>query len=76
MSGKFMETLSVLKSEQQQNYDRQSEFLEQFANAEEDMMQKMSEKMESLSTSVRNRMNNLVTVTHKHNISIDNPYIF
>ncbi len=76
MTGKFMETLSVLKNEQQQNYDRQGELLEQFANAEADMMRKMSEKMESLSTSVRNKMNNPVIVNYKHSISIDNPYIF
>lgn len=76
MPGKFLETLSVLKSEQQQNYERQGELLEQFAKAETDTMQKISEKMESLSTSVRNKMNNPVTVNYKHNISIDNPYIF
>ncbi len=76
MSGKFLETLSVLKNEQQQNYDRQSELLEQFTNSETDAMQKMSEKMESLSTSVRNKMNSPVTVNYKLNISIENPYIF
>ncbi len=76
MSGKFLETLSVLKNEQQQNYERQSELLEQFTNAETDAMKDMTEKMESLSTSVRNKMNNPVTVNYKHNICIDNPYIF
>lgn len=76
MSGKFLGTLSVLKNEQWQNYERQSELLEQFANEEADAMKKISEKMESLSTSVRNKMNNPVTVNYKHNISIENPYIF
>ncbi len=32
--------------------------------------------MESLSTSVMDKMNNPVTVNYKHSISIDNPYIF
>ncbi len=76
MSGKFLETLSVLKNEQQQNYERQSELLEQFTNAETEAMKNMTEKMESLSTSVRNRMNNPVNVNYKHSISIENPYIF
>lgn len=64
MSGKFMETLSVLKSEQQQNYERHGELLEQFANAEADMMRKMSEKMESLSTSIRERISKPDKVRH------------
>lgn len=76
MSGKFMETLSVLKSEQQQNYERQSELLEHFANEETEAMKNMTEKMESLSTSVRDKMNNPVIVNNKHSISIENPYIF
>ncbi len=76
MTGKFIETLSVLKSEQQQNYERQGELLEQFTNAETDAMKNMTEKMESLSTSVRNKMNNPVIVNYKHSISIENPYIF
>lgn len=76
MTGKFMETLSVLKSEQQQNYERQSELLEQFTNAETEAMKNMTEKMESLSASVRDKMDNPVTVNHKYNISIDDPYIF
>ncbi len=76
MSGKFLETLSVLKNEQQQNYERQSELLEQFTNVETEAMKNMTEKIESLSTSVRNKMNNPVTVNHKYNISIDDPYIF
>lgn len=76
ITGKFMETLSVLKSEQQQNYERQSELLEQFTNSETDAMKKMTEKMESLSTSVRDKMNNPVTVNYKHSISIEKPYIF
>lgn len=64
MSGKFMETLSVLKNEQQQNYERQSELLEQFANTETDTMQKMSEKMESLYTSIRERISKPDKVRH------------
>ncbi len=64
MSGKFLGTLSVLKSEQQQNYDRQSELLEQFANAETDAMQKMTENMESLSTSVKERISKPDKVRH------------
>lgn len=76
MSGKFLETLSALKSEQRQNYERQSELLERFTNAETEAMKNMTEKMESFSTSVRNKMNNPITVNYKHNISIDNPYIF
>lgn len=76
MMGKFMETLSVLKNEQQRNYERQSELLEQFTNAETDAMKNMTEKMESLSASVRDKMENPVTVNHKYNISIDDPYIF
>ena len=36
----------------------------------------ISEKMESLSTSVRNRMEEPDVVCHRHSISIDTPYIF
>ena len=65
-----------MKSEQQENYKRQSELLEQFANAETDTMQKISEMMESLSTSVRNRMSNPDIVNHKYSFSIESPYMF
>lgn len=55
MPDKFMETLSVLKSEQQANHKNQNEFLERFAQTEKDTILHISEKMESLSTSVRNQ---------------------
>lgn len=64
MPDKFMETLSILKSEQQQNYERQSEFLEQFANTEADTIRKISEKMESLSVSVRERISKPDKIRH------------
>lgn len=76
MPDKFMETLSVLKSEQQENHKRQNEFLEQFANAGADTIQQISERMESLSASVRNRMDNPDIVSYRHSISIDTPYVF
>ena len=63
MPDKFMETLSVLKSER-------------FAQTEKDTILHISEKMESLSTSVRNRMEEPDVVCHRHSISIDTPYIF
>ena len=56
MPDKFMETLSVLKSEQQAYHKNQNEFLERFAQTEKDTILHISEKMESFSTSVRNRM--------------------
>lgn len=76
MPDKFMETMSVLKSEQQENHKRQNGFLEQFAKTGADTMQQISEKMESLSTSVRNRMDNPDIVSHRHSVSIDTPYVF
>lgn len=76
MPDKFMETLSVLKSEQQANHKNQNEFLERFAQTEKDTILHISEKMESLSTSVRNRMEEPDVVCHRHSISIDTPYIF
>ena len=76
MPDKFMETLSVLKSEQQANHKNQNEFLEWFAQTEKDTILHISEKMESLSTSVRNRMEEPDVVCHRHSISIDTPYIF
>lgn len=76
MLDKFMETLSVLKSEQQENHKRQNEFVEQFANMGADTMKYILEKMESLSTFVRNRMNNPDIVSHRHSVSIDTPYVF
>ena len=76
MPDKFMETLSVLKSGQQENHRRQNEFLEQFAKTGADTMRQISEKMESLSTSVRKRMANPDIVNHRHSISIDTPYVF
>jgi len=51
MPDKFMETLSVLKSEQQAYHKNQNEFLERFAQTEKDTILHISEKMESLSTS-------------------------
>lgn len=76
MPDKFMETLSVLKSEQQAYHKNQNEFLERFAQTEKDTILHISEKMESLSTSVRNRMEEPDVVCHRHSISIDTPYIF
>lgn len=76
MPDKFMETLSVLKSKQQANHKNQNEFLERFAQTEKDTILHISEKMESLSTSVRNRMEEPDVVCHRHSISIDTPYIF
>lgn len=76
MPDKFMETLSVLKSEQQEYHKRQNGFLKQFAKTEEDTILHISEKMESLSTAVRNRMANPDIVNHRHSISIDTPYVF
>ena len=76
MPDKFMETLSVLKSEQQAYHKRQKEFLEQFAQTEKDTILHISERMESLSASVRNRMDNPDIVSHRHSISIDTPYVF
>lgn len=76
MLDKFMESLAVLKSEQQQNHERRNEFLEQFANTEADTVQQITEKMEPLSISVRNRMSNPDIVNCRHNISIDMPYVF
>ena len=76
MPDKFMETLSVLKSGQQENHRRQNEFLVQFAKTVADTMQQISEKMESLSTSVRKRIANPDIVNHRHSISIDTPYVF
>ena len=76
MPDKFMETLSVLKSEQQAYHKNQNEFLERFAQTEKDTILHISEKMESLSTSVRNRMEEPDVVNHRHSISIDTPYIF
>lgn len=76
MLDKFMESLAVLKSEQQQNHERRNEFLEQFANTKADTVQQITEKMEPLSISVRNRMSNPDIVNCRHNISIDMPYVF
>lgn len=76
MPDKFMETLSVLKSEQQAYHRSQNGFLERFAQTEKDTILHISEKMESLSTAVRNRMANPDIVNHRHSISIDTPYIF
>ncbi len=76
MPDKFMETLSVLKSEQQAYQKSQNEFLERFAQTEKDTILHISEKMESLSTFVRNRMEEPDVVCHRHSISIDTPYIF
>lgn len=76
MPDKFMETLSVLKSEQQAYHRRQNGFLERFAQTEKDTILHISEKMESLSTSVRNKMEEPDVVCHRHSISIDTPYIF
>ena len=76
MPDKFMETMSVLKSEQQEYHKRQNEFLEQFAKTEEGTILHISEKMESLSNAVRNRMANPDIVNHRHSISIDTPYVF
>lgn len=76
MPDKFMETLSVLKGEQQENHKRQGEFLEQFANTEAETLRQISERMESLSASVRNRMDNPDIVSHRHSISIDTPHVF
>lgn len=74
MPDKFMETLSVLKSEQQAYHKSLNGFLERFAQTEKDTILHISEKMESLSTSVRNRMEEPDVVCHRH--SIDTPYIF
>lgn len=76
MPDKFMETMSVLKSEQQAYHRSQNGFLERFAQTEKDTILHISEKMESLSTSVRNRMEEPDVVCHRHSISIDTPYIF
>lgn len=76
MPDKFMETMSVLKSEQQAYHKSQNEFLERFAQTEKDTILHISEKMESLSTAVRNRMANPDIVNHRHSISIDTPYVF
>lgn len=76
MPDKFMETLSVLKSEQQAYHRSQNGFLERFAQTEKDTILHISEKMESLSTAVRNRMEEPDVVCHRHSISIDTPYIF
>lgn len=76
MPDKFMETMSVLKSEQQAYHKSQNEFLERFAQTEKDTILHISEKMESLSTAVRNRMEEPDVVCHRHSISIDTPYIF
>ncbi len=76
MPDKFMETLSVLKSEQQAYHKSLNEFLVRFAQTEKDTILHISEKMESLSTSVRNRMEELDVVCHRHSVSIDTPYIF
>lgn len=76
MPDKFMETLSVLKSEQQAYHKNQNEFLERFAQTVKHTILHISEKMESLSTSVRNRMEEPDVVYHRHSISIDTPYIF
>ncbi|MDB9171367.1 hypothetical protein [Parabacteroides distasonis] len=76
MPDKFMETLSVLKGEQQENHKKQNEFLEQFANTEAETLRQISERMESLSASVRNRMDNPDIVSHRHSISIDTPHVF
>lgn len=76
MPDKFMETLSVLKGEQQESHKRQGEFLEQFTNTEAETLRQISERMESLSASVRNRMDNPNIVSHRHSISIDTPYVF
>ena len=70
MPDKFMETLSVLKSEQQANHKNQNEFLERFAQTEKDTILHISEKMESLSTSVRNRMEEPDVVCHRHSMII------
>ncbi len=64
MPEKFMETLSVLKNEQQEMHKGQNEFLERFATTEADAMQQISEKMEALSTSVRERISKLDKVRH------------
>ncbi len=53
-----------------------NEFLERFAQTEKDTILHISEKMKSLSTSVRNRMEEPDVVCHRHSISIDTPYIF
>lgn len=57
-------------------HKNQNEFLERFAQTEKDTILHISEKMESLSTSVRNRMEEPDVVCHRHSISIDTPYIF
>ena len=64
MPEKFMETLSVLKNEQQEMHKRQNEFLKRFATTEADAMQQISEKMEALSTSVRERISKPDKVRH------------
>lgn len=76
MPEKFMKTLSVLKNEQQEIHKRQNEFLKRFATTEADAMQQISERMEALSTSVRERISKPDVVNHKHRVSIDSPYIF
>ncbi|WP_289226814.1 hypothetical protein [uncultured Bacteroides sp.] len=73
---KFMETMSVLKNEQQENHKKQNGFLEQFTNTEVETLRQLSEKMESLSTSVRKRIDDPDIVCHRHSISIDTPYVF
>lgn len=52
---KFMETLSVIKEEQWQNYALQKEVLEQFTATETDNLKQMSEQMKTLSSAVKER---------------------
>ena len=76
MPDKFMETLSVLKSEQQAYHKNQNEFLERFAQTEKDTILHISEKMESLPLPSGTGWKNPDVVCHRHSISIDTPYIF
>jgi len=63
MPDKFMETLSVLKSEQQAYHKNQNEFLERFAQTEKDTILHISEKMEFPLPSETGWKNPMLSVT-------------
>ena len=76
---RVLEALVMIKGDTANLLKRNSmpdKFLERFAQTEKDTILHISEKMESLSTSVRNRMEEPDVVCHRHSISIDTPYIF
>lgn len=73
---KFKGTLSVLKSEQQESHEQQKDMLRRFAETEMDNLKLTAEKMEKLSASVKERMNNPDITNHRHSASIDMPHMF